>query len=272
MDYERVVLDNLPLVDSIVGAIARRYRLSSDEAKELGASVRLKLVDRDYEVLRRFKNQSSLRTYLTAVINRHFLDKRIAAWGKWRPSAIARRLGPHAVMLDQLLTRDGVETEQAVQQVMARHDVGRPELEDLAAQLPHRTSRRPRDEADLERVPAAGGESDTIAALDHSTASEAVEAALGAALARLEPQDRILLKMRFLDQFTVARISRQLGLDQKGLYRRLADVLQLLRGELEQRGVGPEAVAALVGHPQTDLEGAVGWSAEGKAAGGPSVP
>ena len=34
-------------------------------------------------------------------------EARIAEWGKWRPSAVAKRLGPTAVLLDRLLTRDG---------------------------------------------------------------------------------------------------------------------------------------------------------------------
>ena len=43
-----------------------------------------------------------------AVIQRLFLDARIAKWGKWRPSVSARRLGGVAVLLERLLTRDGL--------------------------------------------------------------------------------------------------------------------------------------------------------------------
>src|SRR6202008_4136539 len=101
--------------------IARRHQLSADEADELGSSVRLKLVENDYEVLRKFEGRSQLRTYLTTVVKRHFLDDRNARWGKWRPSAQARRLGPVAVLLDQFLTRDRLPFEEAVQAIEARH-------------------------------------------------------------------------------------------------------------------------------------------------------
>ena len=40
-------------------------------------------------VLRKFEVRSSLRTYLTVVVNRMYIDGRVKQWGKWRPSAIA---------------------------------------------------------------------------------------------------------------------------------------------------------------------------------------
>lgn len=269
VDYERVVLDNLPLVDAIVSSIARRYRLSADEAKELGAAVRLKLVDRNYEVLRRFKNESSLRTYLITVINRHFLDRRIADWGKWRPSAIARRHGPHAVALDRLVTRDGVAVEQAIEKVAAAFEVSRAELEVVAQQLPYRTQRRFGDETELERLPSGESEREMIAAIDRGSMGEVVDTALSAALAQLGPQDRIILKMRFCDGCTVASIARAMQLDQKGLYRRLVDILRVLRAELERRGVRAEDAVELIGHHEGDLEKALGRTES--VTGGPSV-
>ena len=51
-----------------------------------------------------FEGRSQLRTYLITVVQRHFLDDRNARWGKWRPSSIARRIGPIAVLLDLLVT------------------------------------------------------------------------------------------------------------------------------------------------------------------------
>src|SRR4029453_14108130 len=45
----------------------------------------LRLVEDDYDVLRRFQARSSLPTYVTVVIQRLFLDYRNRLWGKWRP-------------------------------------------------------------------------------------------------------------------------------------------------------------------------------------------
>jgi RNA polymerase sigma factor (sigma-70 family) len=255
VDYERVVLENLPLIDGVVRSIARRHGLSADDAVELNAAIRLKLVDRDYEVLRRFKEESSLRTYLNTVVNRYFLDTRIASWGKWRPSALARRQGPHAVLLDQLMTRDGLAFDDAAARVGAAYpEVTRAALESIAEQLPLRIKRRFSDDSVLAALPAPASEADLIDSIDNAKRGERIQAALSAALAQLNPQDRIVLKMRFCDDFTVARISQLLGLPQKPLYRRIAEIMRTLRLELETRGVEAASLAAFFGHAGSDLD------------------
>ena len=87
-------LSNLAIIDRIVRFICRRHKISESEAEDFSSEVRLRLVENDYEVFRRFQHRSSLRTYLTIVIQRIYLDYRNHLWGKWRPSAEARRLGP----------------------------------------------------------------------------------------------------------------------------------------------------------------------------------
>jgi RNA polymerase sigma factor (sigma-70 family) len=274
VDYARVVVDNLPLVDSVVRFIARRHRLSADETDELGAQIRLKLVENDYEVLRRFQERSSLRTYLTTVVHRHFLDARIAMWGKWRPSAQARRLGPPAILLDQLLNRDGLSFEEAVQSIQNQRgtDVTRRELEQILPQLPRRAHRRHLDDEPLAQVAAPGtGEDDAIHSLDQPRDSEHIEAALAAALARLDHQDRLILKLRFCDDVTVARISTLMNLPQKPLYRRIEGVMRVLREELEARGVTQEMVSTIIGEPVASFGNVVGDVVDGKAPQHPSL-
>lgn len=271
MDYAQVVLDNLPLIDAIVRSIARRHRLSAEEAKELAATVRLKLVERDYEVLRRFKNESSLRTYLTTVVNRHFLDQRIAAWGKWRPCVFARRAGPHAVLLDKLLTRDGLSLEEAISRVERVYDVGRTDLEEIAQHLKPRVPRRVTSDDEIVDLPDPAGEQALVDALDRPAVSTRIENALNVALSGLEPRDRIILKMRFCDGLSVIRIAKLVGIDQKVLYRRLASLLQMLRRELERQGVSASLVNAIVGDPATDLSPALAAAIGGIDARSPSV-
>lgn len=61
---------------------------------------------------------------------------------------------------------------------------------------------------------------------------------LGAALARLDPSDRLLLRMRFVDDLSVPRIARLLG-DGSAFhyYRRLEKILGRLRELLQAVGV-----------------------------------
>ena len=273
MDYERLAVDNLPLVDSVVRTIARRHRLSADEADELASSVRLKLVENDYEVLRKFEGRSQLRTYLVTVVQRHFLDERNARWGKWRPSAQARRLGPAAVLLDQLLTRDRLPFDDAAQSVAARYGdrVSRAQLHEIAVQLPARSSRIFLGEHELEHM-AAPADTDAIESSERRETGERVERALAAALEQLNDEDRAILQLRFCGNVKLARIAEMLGAPAKPFYRRVEDLMQVLRTALRAHGVSDADVSAIIEHPDSGLGGVLEGAVGGKTGERPSVP
>lgn len=256
MDYERFLLENLGTVERVVAYVARRHRLSRDEADELSSAVKLKLVDHDYEVLRKYEGRSSLRTYLTAVVIRLFLDDRVARWGKWRPSAQAKRLGAVAVLLDRLLTRDGLSQDEAIEVLRTNHGItaSPQELQQIAAQLPTRTPRRFLEEDALLDAPAPEHAPDALLVEDREVhEAERIELALAAALDKLAPEERLVLKLHFTDGHQVSTISRLLTLDQRALYRRIERVKLVLRAELEARGVTWETVTAILGHPAVSL-------------------
>jgi RNA polymerase sigma factor for flagellar operon FliA len=250
VNLEQLFLDNLGVIDQVVRFVARRNGLMPDEAEELSSSIKLKIIEDDYEVLRKFQQRSSLRTFLTAVVQRHFLDQRIAKWGRWRPSVLARRLGPAIVLLDQLITRDGLPVDEAVERVQAQCDDS-PSLEELtaiASQLPARSRRQFVGEEALQNLP--GGESADRGVVESEARDDAERAdrALAATLAGLENEDRLILRLRFQQGLQIAQIARVTGLEQKPLYRRLELLMQRLRRELEARGISREHVAAVVGH------------------------
>src|SRR3954467_15472424 len=74
VDGEALFLASLPVIDDVTGQGCRRHRLSSAQADDFRSEVRLHFIDRDYEVLRRFEQRSSLPTYVTVVVARVFLD------------------------------------------------------------------------------------------------------------------------------------------------------------------------------------------------------
>jgi RNA polymerase sigma factor (sigma-70 family) len=257
LDNERLFLEHVGLLEQVVRFIARRHRLSPDEAEELSAGVRLKFIERDYEVLRRFQGRSSLRTYVTAVAQRYFLDQRIARWGKWRPSAEARRLGPAAVSLDRLLSRDGLSFDEACEVLRAEHRIAltREELAAMREQLPQRTTRRMVGEEPLAQVASAGESPEAMLETRRQmSAVSRIEQALSAALEGLAPQDRLILRMRFREGCQIAEIARLLVIEQKPLYRRLQHVLTVLRRELESRQVSREDVLAILGQPAVEFD------------------
>src|SRR6187401_2942400 len=106
---------DLVLLGEVVRSVVRRGRLPPADAEDFSQGVQLRFLESGYEAFARFDGRSSLRTYLTTVVWRLLLDWRTAAYGKWRPSAAARRLGPQAVRLDRLLNRDGLTVDEAIE-------------------------------------------------------------------------------------------------------------------------------------------------------------
>lgn len=241
------LLPHLDLVDRITGALARRRRLSAEEAEDFAAEVRLILWEDRGQVLSSFQGNSSWKTYLTTVVNRLYIDRQRARWGRWRPAAVAKRLGPAAVLLDQLLHRDGISFEEAAEMLRRNHGVEMPisELAELAGQLPHRPPRRVEGEEALERI---GVDGDVDAAVYEKEAGR-VEGALNAVLAELGPEDRLLLQLLFENGLKISAVARMLGEEQKPLYRRRDQLLAQLRQGLEARGVTWAEVAGAGSKP-----------------------
>src|SRR5699024_217877 len=115
VSHEDLFLAHLEPIEATIGLICRKNRLRAEDADEFRSQAFIKLIENDYEVLRRFEQRSSLRTYLTVVLQRVYLDFRNGQWGKWRPSAEARRRGATAVALERLVVRDGLMLEEAIQ-------------------------------------------------------------------------------------------------------------------------------------------------------------
>ncbi|HKG92751.1 MAG TPA: sigma-70 family RNA polymerase sigma factor [Gemmatimonadaceae bacterium] len=236
---ERMFLSSLPLIDRVVAIQARRHALSAADAEDFGSWAKARLMDGDYAVFRKFGGRSSLPTYLTTVLVNLFRDYRNSRWGRWRPSAAAKRLGPVAIRLESLLYRDRYPMREAAQILRSSGvtlDDG--EIGRLAASFPER---QPTGEISLDAVPQseAGALADPAAAPGYrdEAASQKVERALLDLVAELPPEDGLILRMRFWDDRSVADVARTLRLDQKALYRRIERIQERLRAALETRGI-----------------------------------
>jgi len=224
---------HLETVDAAIAHVSRRKLLSSDEREELRSCVYIKLLDRDGEVLRQFRGDSHLRTFLFVVVERVLLDLRNAKWGKWRPTAAARRLGEAAVRLETLVGRDGLTREEA-EGVMRRE--GEWPLESAQQRqldlLPARLSRRFIDMDQVEglRDPSADPEARLIAA-----APDSRRRALRRVIAALDPEDRTLLRLRFDEHLPVGRIASLTGMTTAAAYRRFDAIYRRLRATLGAR-------------------------------------
>jgi RNA polymerase sigma factor (sigma-70 family) len=243
--YERMFVEQLGTIRAIVTFVGRRRKLSSCEVEEFASHVNLKLVEGHYSVFRKFEGRSQLRTYLTVVINRLFLDWRSAEWGKWRPSASARQQGTLAMLLERLTMREGMSFEEALTVLETAHGmtIDRPALESIYARLPVRPRRQFAGENAMQDLPASYGDpSDSLVAEADASAFAETSRALSAELDHLSPEDQELLKSRFRDGLSVADIARATKQDARKLYRRFESVLAGLRARLEGRGIHPPAI------------------------------
>lgn len=251
-DPESAFLASLPTIDRVADLLGRRYGLDQADVDEFASWAKARMVESKYEVFRRFAGKSSLNTYLSVVLSNLFKDFRNSRWGRWRPSAAARKLGPMAVRLETLLYRDGHPSREAIELLKAR-GAGEVELRSLALQLPVRAQAR---EVGLESAAAVVGSPESadhaVQVEEDSLESGDAARAIAGALAELPPEDRVIMRMRYWDDFSIADIARTLGLEQKPMYRRLEAIQSALGASLEARGVDRARVQALLSRTEGD--------------------
>jgi RNA polymerase sigma factor for flagellar operon FliA len=238
MTGAQVFASELALIERVIHWVCARRSLRGADAEDFASTVKLRLIENDYEILARFEGRSSLKTYVTAVINRLYIDYQNQRFGKWRPSAQARRLGPLALRLECLLHRDGLTFEEAsgVMQTHFGAAESRETLYELSLQLPVRSSRQAIEGHDREPSHASGGLS-AIEQAERRALAEKTFVALRRALHRLAARDRVVLRLHVETGLSVADVARALGEEQKALYRRRDALYKQLRVDLETEGV-----------------------------------
>ncbi len=255
MTCEELFTSHLLLIERVLSSVCRRNSFPPDEAEEFASWAKLRLLDDNFAVFRKFQGRSSLSTYLTTVIVNLFRDYRIHRWGKWRPSAEAKRLGTIAVQLETLVARDGRTVAEAIAHLQTSFGVDRPvaELERLAARLPSRTRRRFEGEGALASIASGDSAESGVEASERRATERQAESALARALGTLEPVDRLVLKLRFADGLAIVDIAAMLGEPARPLYARIERSLVALRRVLESEGLEASRVTGLVGWSGLDL-------------------
>jgi RNA polymerase sigma factor (sigma-70 family) len=250
-ECEATLLAHLAWIQRTMIAACRRTAGAGVDPDDFVSWATLQLIEDDYAVLRRFRGDSAVRTYLTAVIAMLHREYRVRCWGRWRPSAAARRHGPVAVRLETLVHRDRLPLRQAML-ILRTHGettLAERELADLYGELPRRGVALPRELTRLS-VDAVDGAADGAGADSLVAAAEAererrlLQEALARALAALSGDDQQLLRLQYWDGLTVAEIARRLDVPQKPLYRRIARALVALRRQLQAEGVSRSVLAA----------------------------
>jgi RNA polymerase sigma factor for flagellar operon FliA len=245
---QELFVEKLPLIERVIDSVCRRHCCFGPDAEDFGSTVKLKLMDDDYAVIRKFRGQSAFSTYLTTVIANQYRDYRIQRWGKWRNSALAKRHGTVAEQLEKLRSRDGHsfdETYEILQTHLGDDAPSREELDRLDAEIPVRPQRRFEGEERLESLPGGERADRRLVDAERAAALERALASLERARAALPAEDRLIVKLRFEDRIAGSTVAHQLGIPQRLFYSRSDKILKNLKTALEEDGVGAEVIDVL---------------------------
>ena len=251
MNAEERFLANIPAIERIAAFVCRRVHMNDADVEDFIGYVKLELIERDYEIIRKFEGRSSFTTFLTTVIHRLLSQYRTKQWGKWRPSAEAKRMGDIAITLERLTTRDGFTTREAIEMMTTGNApaASRAELEAILVRLPPRTPRPMLvSDENAPDIAADDDPADGVMSREREAQARRAAAAVDELIASCEPEDRLILKLKFWSARRVADIAETLNLDQKKTYKRIDKLLERMRVSLEHAGIGRGDVEDLLAH------------------------
>lgn len=230
--------------------VCRKHSVWGADAEDFASLARMKVVEGDYAVLRSFRGECALKTYLATVVVQRFHEWVRERHGRWRPSAAALRIGPPAPELEALIYRDRCKLTEAAERLRnaGRTTASDVELARMLAALPMRSPVRPSEVGDaaLASHSAAQRADGRVRAAELEAERATLLSALDQALAALETEDALIVRLRFGDGRSVADIARGLGLDQRMLYRRLNRLRDHLRATMEASGVSRADVSEVL--------------------------
>jgi RNA polymerase sigma factor for flagellar operon FliA len=257
MTPEATYLENLRTIERIASFVAHRNHLKPDEATEFVQEVRVRLLDQDYAIIRKYEGRSSFSTYLTTVILRLCQQWRVEQWGKWRPSAEAKRLGDKAIMLERLLTRDDYTFDEAVKELTTpgSSQYTRAELEAIYVRLPLRLPRPVflSDGATPDISAADSDADDRVEMHDRERVARNVAAAADRLLESMDAEDRLILRLRFWQALKAPEIAQRLRMEPKRVYKRLDRLVVVMRQALEKAGITKADIATLLCHGDQEI-------------------
>jgi RNA polymerase sigma factor (sigma-70 family) len=255
---EGFFLAQLAAIERAIRFACHHGGLHDEEANDFASHAKLKMIENDYAVIRKYEARSSFMAFISVVVQRMLLDYRIANWGRWHASTSAQRLGDVGITIEAMIVRDGKTIDQALPALQRRWPaLTRDKVVAMLEALPRRHA-RPRFVAIEDAASNTCTTSDTAdqAAFesDRRAVSRDIATIVRAVVKEFDDFDRLILRLRFDAGMSVADISRSLSIEQKPLYRRIQRALGALRKRLEAAGVTQSDIVDIVTSPDNDLD------------------
>jgi RNA polymerase sigma factor for flagellar operon FliA len=255
---ETLFLFQLATIERAIRYSCRRGSLHAEDAEDFSSYVKLKLIEKEYAVIRKYERRSSFAAFISVVVQRLLLDYRIGQWGKWHASAEAKRIGEPAVTIEAMLYRDGRSIDEMLPALIRRWPhVTKESVDAIARRLPPRLPRIRAIELDAAADTVAllpAGDDDSAFQSERSDVAKRIAMIVRDTMKDLEERDRLIFRLRFEGGMTIAEISRTLHMEQKPLYRRLQRALSLLRKRLESVGVSAVDAEEVLSCRSADLD------------------
>jgi len=247
-DGHTLFLAHYGQIRSIINSVSQRFRIDRSDAEDFSSIVTLRLIDDDYRILKQFRGDSSWRTFLTKIIRNigcDFMNRRL---GKWQASKKAGELGPAAIRLEMLRSREGYSLDEAIELLLCEGSkLSRSELHEIDKQLPCRSRRRFEGEAALETLMGHAGVEQRIEDRERLVSLERVRVALGLALRELEDREVAILQWHYGEGQALADIARVHEIPQRRAYTLRDRSLRKLKLRLQVAGVKLEDVRRVIG-------------------------
>jgi RNA polymerase sigma factor (sigma-70 family) len=269
-DYREMINQHLPLIERQCFKVVRQQLKTAgygnpglnnpvnieNEALELSGQVLDTLQKDDYRVLRQFKGNSKLSTYLTTIVARHAVDMVRKKRGRGREKERAQAFGETGLMVYELVMVQGCGCGEAHARLQNEHGVQVPleEIEAMVDKIKGKRPDQPTGPVVKEAMPGKEGDKDAFIIADTSAEPagqmeeeermEMVDDVVKGIIRDLNGEERLILRMRFptgsgddKKPAKVAAIAKALGITEKATYKRITRILKKCRAILEQKGV-----------------------------------
>lgn len=226
--------------------VERPGRLDKDE---LFVQVLDHLQEDDYRRLREFKGNSSITTYLTAIISRLVVDMVRSRTGRNRAKERAERFGELGRRAYELVIQAGHSVPESVEILRVNYGIT-ADAGQLQAMLDEMQGRSTRHQTDTEHE-TAWSDSGELVSIQRSTPEQKVadqqlerkrKELLKQVLDGMAAEDKLLIRLRFpldeaTDQLDAATVAKMLGLNQQEVERRTRRILTACRELLLKQGI-----------------------------------
>lgn len=270
--FKKMISDYFPLIERQCLRVIRQQLKNlgelnnslniENEALELSNLVLDTLQKDDYHVLRQFKGNSQLSTYITAIIARQAVDLIRKKKGRSREKERAEKYGQTGLIIYEQVISQNRCVSDFYSQLTTQYGISAPlnELEKMADYIEGKKHIHPPSNLSPESNPAVKdglimhseeGEDEIIIPDNRNNPENLVmeeqqtakiEKAVKDILLELNGEERFLLKMRFPTNDKdkpgkVEQIASVLGISEKAVYKRITRLLEKCRDLLGQKGV-----------------------------------